>query len=120
MPVSNPSAKPARTTPFQARVYAAVALIPPGRVSTYGAVAHYLGCRSARAVGQALRRNPFAPKIPCHRVIAANLTPGGFNGTTDLAQLQRKIALLREENVHFRREKLAEPARLFNFPQKEG
>mmetsp|Transcript_7876 Transcript_7876/g.16102 ORF Transcript_7876/g.16102 Transcript_7876/m.16102 type:complete len:86 (+) Transcript_7876:104-361(+) len=42
------------------------------KVSTYGTLAKELGS-SARAVGQALRRNPFAPGVPCHRVVAATL-----------------------------------------------
>lgn len=80
-------------TPFQKKVYAAASKIPPGipletnislietgYVSTYGAIAQVLGCKSAQAVGQALRRNPFAPTVPCHRVISADLCIGGFFG----------------------------------------
>lgn len=54
--------------------------IPPGKVTTYGAMASALHS-SARAVGQAMRRNPFAPRVPCHRVIAVNLELGGFSGS---------------------------------------
>ena len=61
-----------RPTYFEGRVYAAVGEIPCGKVATYQSLAHYLGCRSAQAVGQALKRNPFAPRIPCHRVIRAD------------------------------------------------
>lgn len=90
--------------------------IPPGRVATYGAVATALGCRSARSVGQALRRNPFAPRVPCHRVIAANLTIGGFEGeSAGSAAVERKLSLLAREGVRFAAGRLVEPVRLFEF-----
>ena len=56
-------------TYFEGRVYAAVGEITSGKVVTYQSLAHHLRCRSAQAVGQALKRNPFAPQVPCHRVI---------------------------------------------------
>jgi len=59
-------------TQFQLCVYTVVADIPEGRVSTYTAIARILEC-SPRAVRLALRRNPFALEIPCHRVIASNM-----------------------------------------------
>jgi O-6-methylguanine DNA methyltransferase len=56
--------------------------IPKGRVTTYGDMAKALSPPScARAVGQAMRRNPFAPKVPCHRVVASDLKLGGFKGS---------------------------------------
>ena len=67
-------------TPFQQRVYALCRCIPAGKVSTYGAMATALKS-SPRAVGQALRCNPYAPEVPCHRVIAATLELGGFTGS---------------------------------------
>ena len=79
-PASTPAnnKKPARPpTAFERRVYEATSAIPRGRVSTYGEVAKLLGS-SPRAVGGALRRNPFAPRVPCHRVVAAK-GPGGWS-----------------------------------------
>ena len=102
-------------TAFQQRVYDAVRRIPSGHVSTYGAVARFLGVRSARAVGQALRRNPFAPQVPCHRVIAADLAIGGFNGRRQGAEVRRKLALLAAEGVVFERGQLKDVGRLWNF-----
>ncbi|MBI3332526.1 MAG: MGMT family protein [Candidatus Omnitrophica bacterium] len=59
-------------TPFQRKVYEAVLKIPKGEVRTYAQVARMIGDpKAARAVGQALKRNRWAPKIPCHRVIAS-------------------------------------------------
>jgi len=88
-------------TEFESRVYDATVMIPAGRVSTYGAVARHIGCASPRAVGQALRRNPFAPDVPCHRVIATDLSPGGFAGQTSGHELRRKLRLLASEGVRF-------------------
>ena len=104
------------TTPFQQRVYAALCRVPAGRVTTYGLLAQHLRCRSAQAVGQALRRNPFAPQVPCHRVIAADLRIGGFSGERAGAQIQRKLRLLAEEGVRFDAEgRLADAQQVFRF-----
>ena len=66
---------------FHSRVYAFTRALEPGRTSTYGEVAAALGeAGAARAVGQALGANPFAPIVPCHRVLAAGRAPGGFSG----------------------------------------
>ena len=78
---SPPAGKPDRPpTAFERRVYTACSAIPAGRVATYGVLADVLAS-SARAVGQALRRNPYAPRVPCHRVVAAGQGLGGFSGT---------------------------------------
>ena len=66
---------------FHSQVYAFTRALAPGRTSTYGEVAAALGeAGAARAVGQALGANPFAPIVPCHRVLAAGRAPGGFSG----------------------------------------
>ncbi|HVL44756.1 MAG TPA: methylated-DNA--[protein]-cysteine S-methyltransferase [Acidovorax sp.] len=65
---------------FHQRVYAIARAIPPGQTRTYGEVAEQLGGKGlSRAVGQALGLNPFAPVVPCHRVLAAGDQPGGFS-----------------------------------------
>lgn len=102
-------------TPFQKAVYAALQRVPRGRVTTYRQLAAQVGCRSSRAVGQALKRNPYAPQVPCHRVIASDLTPGGFMGRRDPSALRRKLKLLAKEGVRFLSGKLAEPRRIFLF-----
>ncbi|KAG9775995.1 hypothetical protein KCU88_g5000, partial [Aureobasidium melanogenum] len=68
-------------TEFQEKVYSLVLLIPPGQVTTYAAIAKALNT-SPRAVGGALRCNPFWPTVPCHRVIASDGSLGGFFGQT--------------------------------------
>jgi methylated-DNA-[protein]-cysteine S-methyltransferase len=102
-------------TPFQRRVYEHLRRIPRGTVTTYAHLAEAVGCGSARAVGQALRRNPFAPEVPCHRVIHSDLTLGGYSGSRDEAFLTRKTGLLAREGVHFKDGRLADPAQLFAF-----
>ncbi|OGV62141.1 MAG: hypothetical protein A2498_07975 [Lentisphaerae bacterium RIFOXYC12_FULL_60_16] len=102
-------------TPFQHRVYEAISRIPRGRVATYAAVARTIGCGSARAVGQALRVNPFAPEVPCHRVIASDLSPGGFQGGRVGVVIHRKLALLAGEGVDFVDGRLADVRKRFDF-----
>lgn len=97
-------AKPsASLTAFQRRVYAVTRRIRPGQVSTYGAVAASLACpRAYRAVGNALRHNPFAPHVPCHRVLAGDGRIGGFaGGVGDCPLVERKLAMLRNEGIEF-------------------
>jgi len=90
-----------RLTPFRQKVYDLVATIPEGKVSTYGLVAQKIGCGCARAVGQALRVNPFAPVVPCHRVVSSDMTLGGFDGETEGENIRRKKELLVAEGVRF-------------------
>ena len=67
-------------SPFHQQVYAIARAIPPGSTRTYGEVAQQIGSKGlARSVGQALGLNPFAPVVPCHRVLAAGDRPGGFS-----------------------------------------
>ena len=104
-------------TTFEARVYAALRHVPRGRIITYKQLAGEIGCASPRAVGQALKRNPYAPGVPCHRVIAADLTLGGFCGATAGRLCARKRAMLAKEGVLFRKGRLADPALLVTCPR---
>jgi methylated-DNA-[protein]-cysteine S-methyltransferase len=83
--------------PFHQRVYEVTRGIPPGRTLTYGEVAAELGdAGAARAVGQALGHNPFAPVVPCHRVLAARNASGGFSAEGGVAT---KLRLLQIEHA---------------------
>ena len=73
--------------------------IPRGRVTTYGLIARKLKTKAYRAVGNACRNNPYAPRVPCHRVVKSDGTIGGFGGRTSGKTVMRKIELLRDENV---------------------
>lgn len=67
-----------RGTPFQLRVWQALMEIPYGHTTTYGDIAHRIGCRSAQAVGQAIGKNPIAIIVPCHRVVGSDGTLTGY------------------------------------------
>ena len=100
-------------TAFEEKVYDATRSIPRGKVTTYGILGRIIGCRSAQAIGQALQRNPFAPDVPCHRVIRGDLSLGGFSGATSGAEVKRREDLLRREGVTFINDKLASPDMLW-------
>ena len=107
-------------TDFQRRTYEACRRIPKGRVTTYKLLAESMGCGSPRAVGQALRHNPYAPDVPCHRVIASDFTLGGFSGHTAGPEIDRKRLLLEAEGVQFTRDgRLADPDALY-VPDEQG
>jgi methylated-DNA-[protein]-cysteine S-methyltransferase len=79
---------------FNQRVYEIARAIPPGRTLTYGEVAARLGDPgAARAVGQALGHNPFAPVVPCHRVLAAGTGAGGFSAAGGVATKLRMLQI---------------------------
>ena len=70
-----------RYSSFYQKVWKACAEIPKGQVRTYGWIAKRLGKPgAARAVGQALGKNPFAPTVPCHRVVGADGSMTGYSG----------------------------------------
>jgi methylated-DNA-[protein]-cysteine S-methyltransferase len=84
-------------TPFQRKVLSRCFLIPRGRVVTYGTLASATGApRGARAIGMVMAGNPFPLIIPCHRVVRADRSLGGFGGG-----LAMKKALLVHEGIGF-------------------
>lgn len=87
-------------TPFQRRVYLELLSVPRGQTITYGELARRVGCHSAQAVGQALKRNPFAPEVPCHRVVASDGSLGGYFGQRNGKQIKRKRELLEIEKQY--------------------
>ncbi|KAK4175886.1 6-O-methylguanine DNA methyltransferase [Triangularia setosa] len=98
-----------KITSFERKVYHLLLTIPPGSFTTYALLSTHLKS-SPRAVGNALRKNPFAPGVPCHRVIATGNTLGGFKGKISrrsadgvggVDTLIEKKALLQKEGVRF-------------------
>ena len=82
-------------TAFEQRVYNIIRRIPRGQTRSYGWVARQLGKPgAARAVGLALKRNPFAPRVPCHRVVRSDGSLGGYSAR---GGLRRKRDLLARE-----------------------
>jgi O-6-methylguanine DNA methyltransferase len=87
----------AKATNFQKKVWKALLDIPRGEVWTYAKLATFIGHpKAVRAVGTALGANPFAPEVPCHRVIRSDGTIGAYSGRGGRA---RKRALLAQEGV---------------------
>ena len=84
-------------TEFQLKVWAYLRKIPRGSLKTYSQVAEAIGKpRAVRAVANAIGKNPYAPKIPCHRVIRSDGSIGGYSGK---GGLKTKRFLLKKEGV---------------------
>ena len=84
-------------TEFQLKVWAYLRKIPRGSVRTYAQVAKDLGKPLAiRAVANAIGKNPYAPKIPCHRVIRSDGSLGGYSGK---GGVKTKRFLLKKEGI---------------------
>ena len=89
---------------FRDHVYQIVANIPKGKVATYGQIAELAGNKkAARAVGMCMKTNPFAPSVPCHRVVASDGALTGYSAGTGIAT---KKEMLMKENVRFTGEKV--------------
>ena len=82
---------------FHEKVWALCARIPRGQVVTYGDIAQKLGGKAYRAVGGALNRNPYAPQVPCHRVVGSTGALTGYAGG-----LAKKRRMLENEGVAVR------------------
>ena len=102
MPIREKILNSTTITEFQRRVYLALLDVPRGETITYGELARRIGCRSAQAVGQALKRNPYAPEVPCHRVVASDGSIGGYYGERTGKMMERKRALLDTEKENIR------------------
>ena len=85
-------------TKFQLKVWKYLKTIPKGTVKTYKQVAIAIKSpKSARAVANACGKNPYAPKIPCHRVIRSD---GGLGGYSGRGGIKTKLRLLRSEKIN--------------------
>ena len=86
-----------RGTKFQVKVWNYLRKIPRGSVKTYSQVAKGIGKPLAvRAVANAIGKNPYAPKIPCHRVVRSDGTLGGYSGK---GGVKTKRFLLKKESI---------------------
>jgi methylated-DNA-[protein]-cysteine S-methyltransferase len=94
---------------FNQKVWAMTARIPTGRVTTYGEIARALGTKAYRAVGNALNRNPYAPTVPCHRVVGSTGDLTGF-----AHGVEKKRAMLIKEGIVMRKGKV-DLSKVFTF-----
>ena len=97
-----------RNMKYEERVWKLMEKIPKGKVTTYGLIARKLNTNAYRAVGNACRENPYAPRVPCHRVVKSDGTIGGFGGKTSGKTIEKKIQLLRKEGVEVRNRKIVD------------
>ncbi len=86
---------------FAEKVYGLIKKVPPGRVTTYKEIAKALNIKSYRAVGQALKKNPYSPLVPCHRCVSSSGKVWGFKGSMNEKQVNEKIMLLKKEGIEF-------------------
>lgn len=87
---------------FNEKCYAILKKVPKGKVTTYGELARAVGVpNGARAVGNAMNRNPYAPEVPCHRVVGSDGKMTGFAGG-----IPEKIKMLEDEGVEVKNGKV--------------
>jgi len=98
------------TSPFYEKCYAVLRKVPKGKVTTYREIAKALHSKAYRAVGSAMHNNPYAPQIPCHRVVNSNGDIGGFFSGTKV-----KIKLLKSEGVEVKDNKVDLKKYLYKF-----
>jgi O-6-methylguanine DNA methyltransferase len=89
---------------FRDRVYEMTRKIPKGKVATYGQIARLAGNpKAVRAVGMCMKKNPFAPRVPCHRVVGSD---GRLVGYSSGKGVSTKKSMLRKEGVRFIKDKI--------------
>jgi len=84
---------------FADKAYDLLRKVPEGRVTTYKEIAHALGTKAYRGIGQVMKRNPYAPEVPWHRVVSSSGRIGGFEGQTSGISIKRKIKMLKAEGI---------------------
>src|SRR2546421_1655590 len=82
---------------FSEKVWALTSRVPKGKVVTYAQIARKLNTEAYRAVGNALNKNPYAPQVPCHRVVGSDGSLTGFAGG-----MKKKAEMLSAEGVQLR------------------
>ena len=88
---------------FNERVWKLCKRVPKGKVTTYKEIAKAMNTKAYRAVGNALNKNPYAPIVPCHRVINSDGRVGGF-----ASGQKKKIALLKKEGIKIKEDKITD------------
>jgi methylated-DNA-[protein]-cysteine S-methyltransferase len=91
---------------FNQKIYQQLKKVPWGRVTTYKALAESLGSKAYRAVGTAMKNNPFAPQVPCHRVVTSTGSIGGYKGFKTGNAIKEKAQLLKKEGIIIKKGKI--------------
>ena len=99
---------------FSEKCYALLKKVPRGKLTTYKEIAKALKSRAYRVVGRAMKNNPYAPDVPCHRVICSDGRIGGYMGKKRKNILE-KINLLESEGVEIRDNKINLARYLYKF-----
>ena len=86
---------------FSEKCYFLLKKVPEGKITTYKEFARSLKTKAYRAVGNAMNRNPYAPEVPCHRVVKSNGEIGGFASGT-----KKKIEILKKEGIEIKDNKV--------------
>ena len=101
---------------FNDRCYSFLRKVPKGRITTYKEIAKALKTRAYQAVGNAMRNNPYAPEVPCHRVVKSDGSIGGFRGKKSGESVSEKINMLKKEGIEFKGRKVKDfEKKLFKF-----
>ena len=95
---------------FSEKCYFLLRKVPKGRVTTYKVLAGALKTKAYRAVGNAMKNNPYFPKVPCHRVVNSNGKVGDYN-----LGVKRKIEMLRKEGILIKNNKIDLDKYLYKF-----
>jgi len=95
---------------FNRKIYGLLKKVPKGKVTTYKILAEAAGTKAYRVVGQAMRCNPYAPTVPCHRVIKSDASIGGFQGNLNQKskEVRKKIRMLRKEGINIKNNKVVD------------
>ena len=102
---------------FNDKIYSLLKRVPKGKVTTYRDLAHAAGTRAYRAVGTAMKKNPYGmlncngkSMVPCHRVVSSDGSIGGFGGMKNPKSLEvkRKIKMLAKEGVKVKYDKIVD------------
>lgn len=86
---------------FNERCYEILKRVPKGKITTYKEIAKALKSKGYRAVGNAMNKNPYAPEVPCHRVVKSSGEIGGFAHGT-----KKKIEMLEKEGIEIKNNKI--------------
>ena len=86
---------------FSEKCYSLLKQVPKGKVTTYKSIAKALNSKGYRAVGSAMNKNPDAPEVPCHRVINASGSLGGY-----AYGLKKKITMLNSEGIEIKKNQI--------------